>query len=193
MTRVLRSGWLTTGDEALALEAELAARLDVPHVVAVSSCTAAIEIGLRALDLPAGSRIGVPVWTFVATALPAVHLGFTPVLLDVDPHTLNLAPSSLDAALGQGLDAVVPVHFGGVPVSRAVHESCAAAGVPVLEDAAARAGCVRPSRADRGPGQCRCVLLVLRDEEPDLGRGRRARRRIATTSPRRLARCDSTA
>ena len=147
VTRVLRSGWLTTGDEALALEAELAARLDVPHVVAVSSCTAAIEIALRVLDLPAGSRIGVPVWTFVATALPAVHLGLTPVLLDVDPHTLNLAPASLDAALRFGLDAVVPVHFGGVPVSRAVHELCRAADVPVIEDAAHTLG----AHDHRGP------------------------------------------
>jgi dTDP-4-amino-4,6-dideoxygalactose transaminase len=136
VTRVLRSGWLTTGDETLALEAELALRLGVPHVVAVSSCTAALELALRALDLSAGARVGVPTWTFVATALPAVHLGFTPVLLDVDPHTLNLSPASLDAALRGGLDAVVPVHFGGVPVNRAVHELCAAAEVPVIEDAA---------------------------------------------------------
>ncbi len=136
VTRVLRSGWLTTGYETLALEAELAARIDAPHVVAVSSCTAALELAFRALDLKPGARVGVPTWTFVATALPAVHLGATPVLLDVDPHTLNLSPASLDAALRAELDAVVPVHFGGVPVNRAVHELCDAAGVPVVEDAA---------------------------------------------------------
>ena len=147
VTRVLRSGWLTTGEEALALEAELARRLGVPHVMAVSSCTAAIELALRALDLPAGARVGVPTWTFVATALPAVHLGFTPVLLDVDADTLNLAPTSLDAALRCGLDAVIPVHFGGVPVDRSVHELAAAAGVPVIEDAAHALGACD----ERGP------------------------------------------
>jgi dTDP-4-amino-4,6-dideoxygalactose transaminase len=133
---VLRSGWLTTGDEAQALERDLADRLGVRHVLAVSSCTAALELALRVLDLPTGARVGVPTWTFVASALPAVHLGFTPVLLDVDPHTLNVAPSALDAALRRGLDALIPVHFGGVPVNRAVHEQCHAAGVPVVEDAA---------------------------------------------------------
>ena len=149
VTRVLRSGWLTTGDETLALEAELAQRLGVPHVVAVSSCTAALELALRALDLPAGARVGVPTWTFVATALPAVHLGFTPVLLDVDPHTLNLSPASLDAALRGGLDAVVPVHFGGVPVNRAVHELCDAAEVPVIEDAAHALGAATTAARSR--------------------------------------------
>ena len=49
--RVLHSGWLTTGEECLQLEAELAAYLDVPHVVTVSSCTAALEAGARSFAL----------------------------------------------------------------------------------------------------------------------------------------------
>jgi dTDP-4-amino-4,6-dideoxygalactose transaminase len=136
VTRVLRSGWLTTGNECALLEEELARYLDAEHVVAVSSCTAALEIALAHLRLPNGSRVGVPAWTFVSTALSAVHNNLEPVLLDVDPHTLNVAPDALAAALEEGLAAVVPVHFGGVPVDRAVHELCAAAGVPVVEDAA---------------------------------------------------------
>jgi len=135
VARVLARGWLTTGDECAALEAELAERLGAPHVVAVSSCTAAIELTLRALDLPSGARVGVPSWTFVSTALPAVHLGAQIVVLDVDPDTLNLSIESLDAVV-DSLDVVIPVHFGGVAVHRAVHERCVAAGVTVIEDAA---------------------------------------------------------
>ena len=136
VTAVLRSGWITTGQESQLLEAELAASLGAEHVVAVSSCTAALEIALAHLALPAGARVGVPAWTFISSALAAVHNNLQPVLLDVEPSTLNLSPSSLEAALAQGLDAVVAVHFGGVPVDRRIHQQCADAGVPLVEDAA---------------------------------------------------------
>jgi dTDP-4-amino-4,6-dideoxygalactose transaminase len=106
--------------------------------VAVSSCTAALEIAVAHLGLPRGARIGVPTWTFVSTAMAAYHRGLEPVLLDVDPVTLNLSESSLAAALDSepGLDAVVAVHFAGVAVPRPIHDLCAAAGVPLIEDAA---------------------------------------------------------
>ncbi len=136
VVRVLRGGWLTTGAECAALEEELAAHVGVPHVVTVSSCTAGLEISLASLDLEPGARVGVPTWTFVASALAAVHNRATPVLLDVDEDTLNLSPEALERALAEGLDAVVAVHFGGVPVAKEVHGLCAEAGVPVVEDAA---------------------------------------------------------
>jgi UDP-4-amino-4-deoxy-L-arabinose-oxoglutarate aminotransferase len=116
VVRVLRSGWITTGNECRALEERLAAHLGASEVVAMSSCTAALETAVAHLDLPPGSRVGVPTWTFVSTALSAVHGGHVPVLLDVEPDTLNLSVESLEAALDgpDGLDAVIGVHFGGV-------------------------------------------------------------------------------
>ena len=135
VARVLRSGWLTTGDECAGLEAELSDYLGGAEVVTVSSGTAALDIALAHLHLPAGARVGVPDWTFVATALAAVHNGLTPVLLDVDPDTLNLSPAALAAEIDD-LAAVIPVHFGGVPVDAAIHSIAADAGVPVVEDAA---------------------------------------------------------
>lgn len=133
---VLRSGWLTSGSQVGALERELAEYLAAPHAVAVSSGTAALEIAFAFLALPPGARVGVPTWTFAASALAPVRFGATPVLIDVDPGSLNLSPAALEAALATGLDAVVAVHFGGVPVDPVVHEMCARAGVPLVEDAA---------------------------------------------------------
>ena len=148
VARVLDSGWLTTGEECLQLEEELAAATGAAHVIAVSSCTAALEIGLAFLQLPAGARVGVPDWTFVSTALAAHRAGAVPVLLDVDPDTLNVSSGALAAALdGGGLDAVVPVHFGGVPVAAEVRRLAASAGLPVLEDAAHALG----ASDERGP------------------------------------------
>lgn len=136
--RALLSGWITTGEECLALEAELAEFLGVDHVVAVSSCTAALEIAVAHLDLPRGSRIGIPTWTFVSTAMAAVHRGLVPVLLDVEADSMNLCPESLSAALhsSEGLDAVIAVHFAGIAVSETIHHLCSSAGVPLIEDAA---------------------------------------------------------
>ncbi len=142
VARVLRSGWWTSGEEVLRLEEELGAYLGAQHVVAVSSCTAALELSLRGLDLQPGARIAMPTWTFAATGLAAVHAGFVPVLLDVNPDTLNLSPAALDAALATGVDAVIPVHFGGVAVSRAIHDMCAGLEVPMIEDAAHAFGTV---------------------------------------------------
>jgi dTDP-4-amino-4,6-dideoxygalactose transaminase len=142
VSAVLRGGWLTTGEECLALERELAVYIGVPHVIAVSSGTAALEIALSSLELRPGSRVGVPTWTFAATGLAAHRSGASPVLLDSEPENLNVSPASLAAALEAGLDAVVPVHFGGVPVAREVRDLCAAAGVPVVEDAAHALGAV---------------------------------------------------
>lgn len=136
VARVLRSGWLTTGPECSMLEEELARYLGAPHVVAVSSCTAALEIALAHLRLPPGARVGVPAWTFVSTALAVVHNNLQPVLLDVEPDTLNISPSALESALAEGLEAVIAVHFGGVPVAHTIHELCRQAGVPLIEDAA---------------------------------------------------------
>lgn len=139
---VLRSGWITTGEQCLALEADLGAYLGVDHVVAMSSCTAALETAIAYLGLAPGSRIGVPTWTFVSSALAAVHNGLRPVLLDIDPDTLNLSTQSLQAALSDGLDAIVGVHFAGNPLDVAIHEIAEAAGVPLVEDAAHALGAV---------------------------------------------------
>ena len=146
-TRALLSGWITTGEECRSLETELAAYLGVEHVVVMSSCTAALEISAAHLALPEGSRIGVPTWTFVSTALAPFHRGLRPVPLDIEPNTFNLSPTALAAALEDGgLDAVIGVHFGGTPMSSEIHQLCNDAGVPLIEDAAHALG----ARDERG-------------------------------------------
>lgn len=142
VVRVLRSGWLSTGREAQMFEAELSAFTGAPHVLAMSSCTAALEVALDHLRLQPGDRVGVPTWTFVASASSVVRAGGVPVLLDVEPDSLNVDPEAVRAELDEGLRALVVVHLGGVPVARSVFEDAASAGVPVLEDAAHALGAV---------------------------------------------------
>jgi len=133
---VLDTGWVGTGPECEAFERELAQFLGADHVVCVDSCTAALQLMLDHLALGPHSRVAVPAWTHVATALPAVHRGAQVVLVDCDPHTLAMDVSSLERAISNGIDVAVPVHFAGVPVPRAIWDLCDAHGVLVVEDAA---------------------------------------------------------
>jgi dTDP-4-amino-4,6-dideoxygalactose transaminase len=113
----------------------------------MSSCTAALEIAVASLRLPQGARVGVPTWTFVASASSVVHRGTVPVLLDVDEDTLNISPRAVEAAIAEGLDALMVVHFAGTPVDPAVLELAREADIPVIEDAAHALG----ATDERGP------------------------------------------
>jgi perosamine synthetase len=134
---VLRSGWLTTGSRAKAFEAAFARLVGVEHAIAVSSCTAALHLALRLLEVGPGDEVLVPTTTFAATANVVVHLGARPVLCDVDPVTLTLDPADARARVTARTRAIMPVHLGGYPC--AMPELLALAverGLHVIEDAA---------------------------------------------------------
>jgi dTDP-4-amino-4,6-dideoxygalactose transaminase len=141
----LASGWVTTGPEVARFEGELAEWIGVDHAVAVSSCTAAIEIALRALRLAPGSKVLTSTMTFCGAVHAIVHAGLRPVLADVDQRTLMPDGETTERAVRRagGVDAMVVVHFGGHPAR--VEALAAAAGLPldrVVEDAAHAIGAV---------------------------------------------------
>jgi dTDP-4-amino-4,6-dideoxygalactose transaminase len=137
--RVLASGWITTGPEVVEFEREFAQLVGAEHAVAVASCTAAIEIALRALRLPIGAKVLTSTMTFCGAVHAITHAGLQPVLVDVNAQTLMPdAETVADAVRVSGpVDAMVVIHFGGFPAP--VEEMAAAAGLPltrVIEDAA---------------------------------------------------------
>jgi dTDP-4-amino-4,6-dideoxygalactose transaminase len=170
VVRVLTSRWLTTGNECEAFEGELADRLGAPAVVAMSSCTAALETSLAYLGLPSGARVGVPTWTFASTGLAAHRVGAIPVLLDIDPRDLNLSCESLVAAIHQ-LDAVIPVHFAGVPVRRELWAICDDAGVPIVEDAAHALGAAWGRQSVNGLGSVGACFSFYATKNVSAGEG----------------------
>jgi dTDP-4-amino-4,6-dideoxygalactose transaminase len=138
-SRVLSSGWVTTGPEVAAFEREFATLVGADHAVAVSSCTAALELALRALGLPRGARVATSTMTFCGAVHAIVHAGLSPVLVDIDPWTLMPTPETVARAVARvdGVEAMVVLHFAGFPAQ--VGELAAAAGLPldrVVEDAA---------------------------------------------------------
>jgi dTDP-4-amino-4,6-dideoxygalactose transaminase len=137
--RVLASGWITTGPEVVEFEREFARLVGAEHAVAVASCTAGIEISLRALRLPRGAKVLTSTMTFCGAVHAIVHAGLHPVLVDINPETLMPDAETVAAAVRVSgpVDAMVVLHFGGAPAP--VEEMALAAGLPltrVIEDAA---------------------------------------------------------
>jgi dTDP-4-amino-4,6-dideoxygalactose transaminase len=137
--RVLDSGWVTSGVEVERFEAEFAVATGARHAVAVASCTAAIELSLRALRLAEGAPVLVPAVTFCGAVQAVLHAGLRPVLVDVDPATGMPDPATTErAATACGSPAaMVALHWAGDPVD--VAALAAAAGVApshVVVDAA---------------------------------------------------------
>ena len=138
-SRVMESGWLTTGPEVLAFEAEFAAHANASHAIALSSCTAALELALRSLRLAPGAFVLTSANTFCGAVLAIVHAGLQPVLVDVDPLTGMPTEATTRAAARScgGPAAMVVTHWAGDPAD--VVTLAAAARLPldmVVEDAA---------------------------------------------------------
>lgn len=126
------------------LEAALAQRFAVapPQLTTVASATLGLELVLQALGLPAGARVLIPAFTFVATATAVLRAGFTPVLADVDEHCWLLTPGiARDACQRTRIDAVLPVTTFGVPHDMPQWQRFEQdTGLPVVIDAAAAYG-----------------------------------------------------
>ena len=112
---VLESNFLNDGDFTARFEAELAARLGCKYVVAVTSGTTALFAALAALGIGLGHEVIVPDVTFIATANAVTWTGAQPVLVDVDPHTLTIAPDAVLRAINPRTRAIIPVHVSGRP------------------------------------------------------------------------------
>lgn len=133
----LRSGRITMGATTRAFEEGMARVLGVEHAVATASGTVALEIAFAALGLGPGDEVIVPAFTYVATANAVVRSGATPVMVDVEPTTLNVDPDAVRDAIGPRTRAVVAIDYGGCPADYDALVALARThGVALLQDAA---------------------------------------------------------
>lgn len=112
----LRSGWIGTGPKVARFERELESYVGVEHVRCVSSCTAALILGMEVLGVGPGDEVLVPAMTFVASANAVEHVGARPVFVDCEPGTGLIDLDAAEAAIGERTRAVMPVHMAGRPV-----------------------------------------------------------------------------
>ena len=132
----LRAGVYIGGAEVQALEAELAEYLHVKHAITCANGTDALRIALRALGIAPGDEVITTPFTFFASAEAIAVLGAVPVFVDIDPVTLNLDPSQIEAAITPRTRAIMPVDIFGVPAEMDVINAIAAKhGLRVVEDA----------------------------------------------------------
>ncbi len=113
----LQSGWIGTGPKVARFEEEFSAMKAVNpnQVAAVNSCTAALHVSMVAADLNPGDEVLTTAMTFCATANAIIHSGATPVLVDIDPVTLNVDTTQLEKSITPNTRAILPVHFAGRP------------------------------------------------------------------------------
>lgn len=150
---VLQSDWLTQGPTIETFENRMATYCGANHAVAVNSATSALHIACLAAGLGPGDRLWTTPNSFVASANCALYCGAEVDFVDINPQTLNLDPSLLEAKLesaaaaGRLPKAVIPVHFAGEPCDMAeIAACCRRYGVAIIEDASHAVGAIYQGR-----------------------------------------------
>ncbi len=136
--KTLQSGWLTSGTKVVQFEQALQEYLGGKReVIAVSSCTAALELSLVVAGVKPGDAVIVPSYTFVSTVNVILHLGAMPVFCDIHPETLNIHPEKIPSLISPSTKVILPVHFGGFPADlQKIYALASAHRLLVVEDAA---------------------------------------------------------
>jgi dTDP-4-amino-4,6-dideoxygalactose transaminase len=134
---VVGSLFITTGGVVYEFEDALAQYLGVPRTVAVTSCTAAMQLALLAGGIEPGDEVITSTLTFIGTPNAALMAGAVPVLVDVDGGTGNIDPAAVEAAVTERTRAIIPVHlYGQMCDMDALRRIADKHGLFLVEDAA---------------------------------------------------------
>jgi dTDP-4-amino-4,6-dideoxygalactose transaminase len=137
----IESGWITTGPKAARFEQALCDYNGVKHCLTMNSATTAQEITMQVLGLKPGDEVITTALTWVSTLSTVVLQGGVPVLVDIDPVTLNLDPARIEAAITPRTKGIIPVHLTGLPAPmEPIWKIAEAHGLWVVEDAAQAMG-----------------------------------------------------
>jgi dTDP-4-amino-4,6-dideoxygalactose transaminase len=136
ISRALESMQLFLGPNVQQLEADFADFCGVKHAIGVANGTEALSLSLRALEVGRGDEVITTSWTFMATIEAIAHVGATPVVVDIDPHTYCMDPRALAAAITHRTRAVIPVHVFGHPCNMdEIVDLCEPRRLKIVEDA----------------------------------------------------------
>lgn len=115
VVKTLRSGWLVTGPKVSKFEEMMCSLTGAKYAIALNSCTAAIHLSLVVSGVGKGDEVITTPLTFCATANAIIHSGATPVFVDVNPETMNIDETKIEAAITKKTKAIMPVHLVGRP------------------------------------------------------------------------------
>jgi dTDP-4-amino-4,6-dideoxygalactose transaminase len=144
MMKVVERQGFIMGPEVAQLESEVARLSSARHAIGCASGTDALLLPLRALDLRPGDEVITTPFTFFATAGAIHNAGGTPVFVDIDPSTFNIAPEAIEAAITSRTRGIVVVHlFGQMAAMESVLPLAERNGLALIEDAAQAIGARR--------------------------------------------------
>jgi perosamine synthetase len=110
----VKNGWgAKCYDYINRFEQQFAQYLGVKHAIATSSCTGAMQLGLAAAGIGAGDEVILADTNWIATVAPVVHLGATPVFVDILPDSWCLDPAQVEQAITARTKAIIAVHLYG--------------------------------------------------------------------------------
>lgn len=138
VTECLQTGWISSIGRFIGqFEMDFSRLAGTAHAVATNNGTTALHLALAALGVGPGDEVIVPTVTYVATANAVVYCGATPVLVDVQPGTMNIEPERLREAITERTKGVISVHLYGIPADvSTIGEICAEHDLFHVEDAA---------------------------------------------------------
>ena len=111
----LESGWITKGPRVAEFEQDFKGYTHSKNALALNSCTAGLHVAMLALDIGPGDEVITTPLTFVATVNMILAVGAEPVLVDINPDTLNIDAKSIEAHITPRTKAIIPVHIAGQP------------------------------------------------------------------------------
>jgi perosamine synthetase len=156
VTDAVKSGWVSSlGNYVSRFEKDFAQFCGVEHAITVTNGTAALHLGLHAMDIGAGDEVIVPDLSFIATANAVLVAGATPVFCDVESDSLCIDPARIEELITPRTKAIMPVHLYGHPADMgAIAEIAARRDLKVIEDAAEAHGSAIGDRRVGGLGDC---------------------------------------
>lgn len=135
--QVLRSSWISTGPKTEEFENKFAAMLNVRYAVALSSCTAALHLAMRCLEIHEGDEVICPSLTFVATANAIRYVNAKPIFCDIRSfEDLTIDPDLVETLVTDRTKVIMVMHYGGFPCDMdRILRVAQKHGLKVIEDA----------------------------------------------------------
>lgn len=127
VTKVLLSGWITTGPKTKEFERKITEYIGCRKTICFNSATAGMELILRWFGVKEGDEVIVPAYTYCATANIVVHCGAKPVMVDIDAKDFNISVAEIKKHITPRTKVIIPVDISGWPadyeeINRLVNE-----------------------------------------------------------------------
>jgi perosamine synthetase len=138
LVECIQTGWISSeGPFIQKFETQMASYVGRKHAIAVANGSAALDVAIRALNLPPGSEVIMPTFTIISPAASLVSSGLVPVLVDSNPETWNMDVEQIESKITEKTKAILVVHIYGLPVEMdRVLELAQKYKLKVIEDAA---------------------------------------------------------